>query len=173
LVKNNRPFTDHEDLIQLQNKNGLDVGITLHSRCSVTEIIKHIASEFKKLISKLSVEDQKISVLIDGSKTLGKQSTLVVYIKTFLDEKEEIMFDDLIALENQRAQTITTHVLNCLYSYGLTQSYLKINLICFACDGASVMVGTTSDVGESTSELIATSGYYLALSQSSIGVGCS
>jgi hypothetical protein len=100
------------------------------------------------LISKLTVEDRKISVLIDESTTLGKQSTLIVYIKTFLDEKEEIIFLDLIALEIQKAETITTQVLNCLYSYGLTQSHLKRNLICFACDGASVMVGRTSVVGK-------------------------
>jgi hypothetical protein len=81
LVKNGRPFTDHEHLIQLQKKNSLDVGITLHSRHSATEIIKHIASEFrKKLVSKLTVEDRKISVLIDESTTLGKQCTLIVYI---------------------------------------------------------------------------------------------
>jgi hypothetical protein len=87
-------------------------------------------------------------VLVDESTTLGKQSTLIAYIKTFLDEKEEIIFLDLIALENQKAETITTQVLNCFYSYGLTQSYLKRNLICFACDGASVMVVRNSGVGK-------------------------
>jgi hypothetical protein len=93
LVKNDRPFTDHEDLIQLQKKNGLNVGITLHSRYSATEIIKHIALEFKKkLISKLTVENRKISVLTDESTTLDKQSTLIIYIKTFLDEKGKQYF---------------------------------------------------------------------------------
>jgi hypothetical protein len=113
LVKNDRPFTDHEDSIRLQKKNCLDIGIILHSRYSATEIIKHIASEFKKkLISELTAEDRKMSVLIDESTTLGKQSTSIVYIKTFLDEKEEIIFLDLTALENQKPETITNQVSN-------------------------------------------------------------
>jgi hypothetical protein len=86
---------------------------SLHSRYSATEIIKHIASEFKKkLISKLTVEDWKIFKLIDESTTLGKQSTLIVYIKTLRYEKEEIIFIDLIALENHKSETITTRVLS-------------------------------------------------------------
>jgi uncharacterized protein YpiB (UPF0302 family) len=123
-IKNGRPFTDHEHLIQLQKKNSLDIGITLHSRYSATEIIKHIASEFrKKLVSKLTVKDRKISVLIDESTTLDKQSILIVEIKTFLDGKEETIFLDLIALENQKAETNTTQVLNCLF----IRSYSKLS----------------------------------------------
>jgi hypothetical protein len=86
-------------------------------------------------------------VLTDESITLGKQSIFIVYIKTFLDKKEEIIFLDLIALESQMAETITSQIWNCLYSYGLTQSYRKRNLIFFACDGASVMVGRNLALG--------------------------
>jgi hypothetical protein len=71
-------------------------------------------------------------VLIDESTILGKQSSLIVYIKTFLHEKEKMIFIDLIALENQKAENITIKVLNCL----LLKVNLKRNLICFACDGA-------------------------------------
>lgn len=149
LIKNDRPFSDFEDLIQLQKRNGLDLGLTLHSRYSATEIVKHVASEFrKKLMSKLIAENQKLSVLIDESTTLGKESVLIVYIKTFINGKEELIFLDLIALSNQKAETIVTELLNCLHSYGLSEAYLEKHLICLTCDGASVMVGKVSGVGK-------------------------
>jgi hypothetical protein len=42
----------------------------------------------------------------DQSTTLGKLSTLTVYIKTFLDEEEEIIFLDLNSEGSQKAETI-------------------------------------------------------------------
>ena len=32
LAKNNRPYSDHGDLIELQQINGVDLGVSLHSR---------------------------------------------------------------------------------------------------------------------------------------------
>lgn len=122
LVKNDPPFADHNDLIQLQKENGLDVAITLHSHKSATEIssIKHQNLK-KKFMSKLTVEDIKISVIVDESTNLGKQCTLILYTKNILDGKEKIIFLGLVALENSKAEIITTQFLNCLSSYGLTQ----------------------------------------------------
>jgi hypothetical protein len=79
---------------------------------------------------------------------LANNLLLIVYIKTFLDEKEEIILLDLIALENQKAKTITTQVLNCLYSYGLIQSYLKNKSDLLRMRWSSVVVGRISGVGK-------------------------
>lgn len=45
LAKMNRPFTDHDTLIELKEKNGVNVGTSLHSRYSSTKIVEHIAKE--------------------------------------------------------------------------------------------------------------------------------
>ena len=48
IAKTNCPFSDVERLVQLQNLNGVDLGVTLHSRYSATRIINHIAQEMKE-----------------------------------------------------------------------------------------------------------------------------
>lgn len=54
LAKNNRPFSDHESLIELQELNGIKMASLLHSRYSATQIFKHVASEMqKKIISSI------------------------------------------------------------------------------------------------------------------------
>ncbi len=45
---NNRPFSDHYGLLDLQHKNGIDTGIGLHSRYSAAQITDHIASQMRK-----------------------------------------------------------------------------------------------------------------------------
>lgn len=148
-VKNDRPFTDYESLIELQMKNGVDLGITLHSRASCTEVIMHIATEFrKKLTSNLINENKKFSVLIDESTTLGKESVLIIYIQTCLREKEELIFLDLISIKRQSAPVILEALLECFSSYGLNEEFLQKNLICFTSDGASTMLGKNSGVSK-------------------------
>jgi len=48
LAKMNRTFTDHNNLIELQEKNGVNMGASLHSRYSSTKIVEHIAKEMQK-----------------------------------------------------------------------------------------------------------------------------
>ncbi len=47
LAKMNRPFTDHDSLIELQEINGVNMGTSLHSRYSSTKIVEHIATEMQ------------------------------------------------------------------------------------------------------------------------------
>jgi hypothetical protein len=43
LAKQNRPFVDHPELLDLQRLNGVDVGRVLHSNVVCADIIDHIA----------------------------------------------------------------------------------------------------------------------------------
>ena len=45
---NDRPFTDHQKLLELQEVNGVQVGQGLNSRFSAKEIILHIAKEMRR-----------------------------------------------------------------------------------------------------------------------------
>ena len=42
LAKRNRPFSDYQSLLELQELNGANLGIGLRSRYSATEILKHV-----------------------------------------------------------------------------------------------------------------------------------
>jgi hypothetical protein len=119
------------------------LGRTLHSRFSATSIVEHVASELrKKLTREIVSRCRKITVLVDESTTLGKESALIIYIRTVLEERDETIFLGLVELENQKAVTITSAILKTLDGYGLTSEYHKANLLAFACDGASVMLGS-------------------------------
>ncbi|KAK9693494.1 protein of unknown function (DUF4371) [Popillia japonica] len=131
--------------------NGVDIGVGLHSRFSATEIINHISDELKKRIThQIKSISGKISILIDESTSLSDKSTLIVYLKceTSKDLPPNVLFLDLIELPNQTADSIFEALLGCLKKYGFDREYLKENLVAFACDGASVMLGKKSGVVE-------------------------
>jgi len=48
VAKNNKPFTDFESLIDLQEGNSLDMGRVLHSKTVAFYIIDHVSSQMKK-----------------------------------------------------------------------------------------------------------------------------
>ena len=48
VAKNNKPFTDFESLIDLQEGDSLDMGRVLHSKTVDVDIIDHVSSQMKK-----------------------------------------------------------------------------------------------------------------------------
>lgn len=144
----NRPYSDHDDLINLQEINGMDLGNILHSRYSATNIINHIANTMRKqLVSKIVSLNSKLSVLIDESTSLSNKTTLIVYLKTYLGgNNPEYVFLDLCELQSQNAEQIEKQLLDTLQLNGLCDEYVQKNWVAIATDGASVMVGKKSGV---------------------------
>lgn len=155
IAKNNRPCTDHYELLELQKMNGLDVGVGLHSKRTAMEIICHIFDEMKKtIVGEILQISGKISVLIDESTSLGSQTSLIVYLKCEISKEKppHYLFFDLIELADQTAKTVTENLLHCLRKQGFDEAYLKEHLVAFANDSASVMQGKKSGVSESLLE---------------------
>lgn len=50
IAKNNRPYTDHFDLIEMEKLNGIEIGYGLHSIKDAREIINHVSNRRKKRI---------------------------------------------------------------------------------------------------------------------------
>ena len=147
MAKKNRPFTDYHKLVVLQQENGLDMGITLHSRYTAKNIIDHTTDEMrKKVLNHIVAEDQMFSVLIDKSTTLSKKSALVVYLISIISGVPTVIFLDLVELESQLAENITKSLLQCLQTWGMDEDVIKDNFIAFASDGASAMLGRKSGV---------------------------
>lgn len=70
ITKNNRPFDDNTDFVELQQLNGVNLGQTLYSKYSSTSIINHIATQMRnKIVQNIMSTNSKISVLIDESTT--------------------------------------------------------------------------------------------------------
>ncbi|XP_028437610.1 E3 SUMO-protein ligase KIAA1586 [Perca flavescens] len=148
LAKKNRPFSDHESLIELQELNGVKMGSILHSRYSATQIIQHVASEMQsKIISSIIASSSKLAVLIDKASSLSHKAVMTVSIKASIQEESpEFIFLELVELENQRADGIVQALLTCLTNAGFTEKWLHENWVTFVSDGASVMLGKKSGV---------------------------
>ncbi|KAF3844474.1 hypothetical protein F7725_007637 [Dissostichus mawsoni] len=137
LAKMNRPFTDHDSLIELQEKNGANMGTSLHSRA-------HSKRDAEKNSSQYS---SKLSVLIDEATSISHKSAMIVNLKASVDgATPEFLFLELVELESQRAKDIEEALLNCLDTAGFTEEWLQKNWVSFVSDGASVMLGKNSGV---------------------------
>jgi len=93
--------------------------------------------------------------LVDESTTLRRKTTLVVVLRTFFETfpGEPYTFNlELNELCSTSAEQITIALLECLNTYGFDQQFLKECLVCFACDGASVMIGKNSGVATRCSD---------------------
>jgi len=74
VAKNNRPYTDFEKLVDLQQSNHCDMGITLHSRYSAHSITQLISEEMcKRLCASVIRNDCKVSIMMDESTTVSKK----------------------------------------------------------------------------------------------------
>ncbi len=148
LAKMNRPFTDHDSLIELQEINGVNMGTSLHSRYSSTKIVEHIATEMQnKIVHSIVSFSSKLSVLIDEATSLSHKSAMIVNVKASVDgATPEFVFLELVELESQRAEDIEEALLNCLDTAGFSEAWLQKNWVSFVSDGASVMLGKNSGV---------------------------
>jgi len=90
MAKNDRPYLDHPELIDLQRANGVNVGRVLHSQTVCVDIIDHIASGMKKkLIDTIIAAKKPISILIDESTSLGQKACLVIYLRCCVGESSQ------------------------------------------------------------------------------------
>ena len=124
-VKNNRPFTDVPKLIDLQQTNGLDMGLILHSDHTAAAISDLIGIEMKKkLCSSIIRSKAHIAVIIYESTTSATKSVLILYIRALAFEKVTTFFLDLIELEKSDAVSIVTALTLCLTNHSFTHDYL-------------------------------------------------
>jgi len=125
---NQRPFSDHPKLIDLQiyNGNGLNMGRILQSDKSCSNIVDHIAIEMrKKVCSEIIQQQKKLCVIVDESTTLSKKTMLVICLRTAIGWELITFFLDIVELSATSAEEIKNAIITCLYSYGMTDDFLK------------------------------------------------
>ena len=83
VAKENRPYLDYENLVTIQQENGVNLGMTLHSRWSCTEMIDTIATTMRQdLVNEITKNNKTIAVIIDEATSNATDSCLVVYIRS-------------------------------------------------------------------------------------------
>ena len=100
----------------------------------------------KNLIKAVIDSGEKIGIMIDEATTNSSKKTLVACLRFCLKGKPSSLFLDLIELQKADSQTILDRLLECLRKHGMDSDYLQEHLICFATDGASVMIGRSSGI---------------------------
>ncbi|KAK5915746.1 hypothetical protein CesoFtcFv8_001309 [Champsocephalus esox] len=123
VAKNNKPFTDFESLIDLQHAHSAVLGRVLHSKTVCFDIIEHVSPQMtKELIKKIIETKSKITVLADESTSVGHKSTLIVFLKDYVDgDMELIAFPlDLVELDSMSAAHIKEQIMGCLLKNGFT-----------------------------------------------------
>jgi DNA-directed RNA polymerase subunit E'/Rpb7 len=72
---------DITDEIELQKKNGLNVGISLHLHQTAMPIGKHISQGLRKSVfSKIITQQSKLCIIIEEASTISNKSVLVVFL---------------------------------------------------------------------------------------------
>uniref|UniRef100_A0A8C5WBW7 Uncharacterized protein n=1 Tax=Leptobrachium leishanense TaxID=445787 RepID=A0A8C5WBW7_9ANUR len=149
IAKNNQPFSNFEDEIDLQELNGVDMGRILHSTNACINIVTHIAEEMRKtLISCILNSKNKISFVIDESTTMSNKTTLIIIVRVVLPELSAPanLFLDLVEFEDVTAEGILSSLLGHLARLGMSEDYLRDYLLAVTCDGAAALFGARNGV---------------------------
>ena len=150
VAKNSKPFADFEQLINLQQANSIDTGRVLRGETVDADKIEHISSQVKKkILTKIIESRSKINVLAEKPTRVGDKLTLIVFLRASIDGKAAPLnlTLDLVELKSLCASHIADKIVECLLKNGYSIELLQEVIIGFCSDGASVMLGTKSGVG--------------------------
>lgn len=138
-------------MCELQEANGLNLGVSLKSRYSATEIIDSISAQMKAQLTKAIVSKCRfISITVDESTSVSNISTVMIYVRATWpteDSSECFAFPlELLALDSLDAEHVMTKIVDCLERHGFNKNYLAKYFVGVCTDGASTMVGKVSGV---------------------------
>ena len=126
LVKLNWPFSNIQDEIELQIKNGVDMGHGLYSCKTAVQIVDHITKEIKgEVFAKITAQNKKICIIMDEALTISSKSVLIIFVKIENEDFSPTIFLDLVELKSQEAEQIYNTMLDSLNSAGFSNEYLK------------------------------------------------
>ena len=155
-AKHDKPYTDHPDLVELQQLNGVNLGRVLHSNVTCTDIIDHIATQMRQsLVHYILQTKPHVSVVIDKSTNLNRASCLIIYLRATINNLigPVTFFLDIVELESTTADGIVHALLQCLNeTHKLSDVFLTECWIGLGVDGASVMLGNKAGVAAKLKE---------------------
>ena len=107
IAKRCRLFSDVEDAIELQVKNGTDMDVGLHSRQTAVKIVDHVANDIKNdIFTKIIAQNLKVCVIIDEASTISSKPVLIIFLKIEDCDQSPTILLDLVELEGQGAESI-------------------------------------------------------------------
>ena len=102
-------------MLDVQERNGIEIGITLHSRWSCTAMVDVIAETMRQsTINEITTNNKMIAVIIDESTSLAKASRLLIYLRSIVNDFPANIFLGILELEGQDAENICKCLLGFL-----------------------------------------------------------
>lgn len=146
IAEHDLPFTVMEHLPKLVKKLCPDSDIAKQIECSRTKtsmITKAVTGEESKSRLWGLLREKKFSVMVDESTDIGCSKHLCVVTRVFDENKVKDAFFDLIAVTDVTADGLHSALSGAFERAGVPY---KRNLVGFAADGASVMMGSRHSV---------------------------
>ena len=135
-------FKKFPGLLDLQEKNGLDIGAQYRTDKKCKEFVSSMASVERERISDEVHNARFMCVLADGStdKSITEQETVYVrYVGP--NGRPTTQFADIVALESADAVGVTSAIEKGLQAVDIDEELLKEKLAGCNFDGANVMMG--------------------------------
>ena len=131
-------------LMELQTENGLKIPGLYHHHEAVGDMATSLSKTLKDELSSKILQSQFIGLITDESCDIAVFKKLVVYIKLIVAGKTEIMYVKNMDVPDGCAGTITDALCGFIEEAGIPQA----KVIGFGSDGAAVMTGIRTGVGE-------------------------
>ena len=88
LAKRCRPFSDIKDEIELQIRNGVDLGVGLHSRKTAVKIVDHIAKDIKsEILTKIIEQNLNTCAIVDEASSLSNKPVFIIFLKIMMSRR--------------------------------------------------------------------------------------
>ena len=116
IAKNNRPYTDHPELIDLQKLNGVNAGRVLRSNDVCADIIDSISEQMKKkLLYQIQQYPGPFSILTDERTSSSGIACLIIYLRYAFNHFPINIFVDLSELNATNVSEIANQIFEFLF----------------------------------------------------------
>jgi hypothetical protein len=147
VVMHNRPFTDFPWMIELQDKNGLDMGATYRNDMECKYFTKYIAEAAQQEVIAWLNDAHFYSVMMDGSTNTAIREIELLYIRAAKHGVVRVFLVACSVVKRPNSESILASMLDALQSeLHITATQLYKHLVGFSADGAAVNFGVRNGV---------------------------
>ena len=150
-----KPFVEYEFLNRAQERNGLVLGKTYRNDKACRNFVHSISQVQRNVFRKeISADVNYLALMSDGSIDSSVTENEIVYIIYAIKGKIYVHFIGIQAVEKADAPHLREAIMKTCEMYGVDAEVLRVKLVAFGCDGASVNLGKNAGLVVLLKELV-------------------